>query len=383
MLDELASGVASVAAPDIERSLAASHALTAAVLFLVPGIAAFAIEPWLFALADRHPRAYFVRGGLVAMAIASVAAALAPGAITLAAAVSVLWIAIGCASSLSQATLVDHAPEQRARTIARFTLLSLAGDLGAPALLAALAAAGASWRAGFAITGALSAIAVAALARVRFPPPARDETDAPSLGTIAAIRAALADRTLLAWLFACTLCELLDEILVVFASLHVREHGGAFAQTATVAAFVAGGALGLVAIERVLKTRDELRVLLATSLACTATYALWLAVPHPALMLLVGATAAPLYPLASARAYAARPDASGIVLAAGHVFTPISLALPFALGVVADHAGTWAALALLLVQPIGLAMLALRAVSRGTAAPAPSPPAPAPRDTPP
>jgi hypothetical protein len=50
------------------------------------------------------------------------------------------------------------------------------------------------------------------------------------------------------------------------------------------------------------------------------------------------------------------------VLAASHLFTPLGLALPFLIGVVADRAGMPVALALLLVQPLGLALLA--AVSR-------------------
>jgi len=359
VLDELAAGIAAVGAPDIEHSLGASHALTTAILFLVPGVVAFAIEPWLFALADRHPRQWFVRGGVVAMAVSAFAVALAPGAIGLACALSVLWPAIGCASSIAQATLVDHAPDRRARTIARFTLLSLVGDLAAPALLAVLAG---GWRTGFAIVGAVLVPYGCVLATVRFPPPAPGE-DEPSVGIVAAIRGALADRTLLAWLFAMALCELLDEILVVFASLYVRERGSELAQTATVAAFVIGGALGLAAVDRVLRRRGELVVLAWTAAACAITYAAWLAVPHPALMLVVGATAAPLYPLVSARAYAARPDASGLVLAASHVFTPLSLALPFLLGVVADHAGTWVALALLLAQPLGIFTLARRAAA--------------------
>jgi predicted MFS family arabinose efflux permease len=355
VFDELASGVASVAAPDIERSLGASHALTAAVLFLVPGIAAFAIEPWLFTLADRHPRGWFVRGGLAAMTTACLAAALAPGALSLAAAISVLWIAIGAASSLAQATLVDHAPERRARTIARFTMLSLAGDLAAPALLVAVSG---SWRLAFAIVGAALAVWTCVLATVRLPPPARTE-EPPAIGVVAAVKAALADRALLGWLFATALCDLLDEILVVFASLYTSERGQL--APVTVAAFVIGGALGLAVIDRLLKRRGELQVLAGTALACAVTYAAWLVFPHPALMLAVGATAAPLYPLVSARAYAARPDASGLVLAASHVFTPLSLALPFVLGVVADHAGTWVALALLLAQPLGIFTLARRA----------------------
>jgi hypothetical protein len=78
-------------------------------------------------------------------------------------------------------------------------------------------------------------------------------------------------------------------------------------------------------------------------------------------MLLVGATAVPLYPLAAAQAYAALPGRSGAVLAAGHLFTPLALALPFALGLAADRWGIVAALALLVAQPIGLGLLALAA----------------------
>ena len=76
----------------------------------------------------------------------------------------------------------------------------------------------------------------------------------------------------------------------------------------------------------------------------------------------VGMFVGPLYPLAAAQAYACRPNASGSVLAAGHLFTPLGLALPFAIGALADAAGTTAALAVLVVQPLGL--LVLVAVTR-------------------
>lgn len=75
-------------------------------------------------------------------------------------------------------------------------------------------------------------------------------------------------------------------------------------------------------------------------------------------MIPVGATAAPLYPLAAAQAYARRPGRSGSVLAASHLFTPLGLALPWLLGTVADRAGLLVALALLVVQPLGLVALA-------------------------
>jgi hypothetical protein len=105
-------------------------------------------------------------------------------------------------------------------------------------------------------------------------------------------------------------------------------------------------------------------VLFVSAACCAVAYAAWLAAPtawtSAALMLPVGAFAAPLYPLAAAQAYALRPDAPGTVLAASHLFTPVGLALPFAVGVVADHAGTHVALALLALQPIALALLAGR-----------------------
>jgi len=205
-------------------------------------------------------------------------------------------------------------------------------------------------------------------------PAARPQPDEPRAPMIASLRAALADRRLVAWLFAMALCDLLDEILVVLASIRVRDDLGASIawQSATVALFVAGGALGLVAIERLLKKIDELAALAGTALACALAYAAWLVAPTPLavalLALPVGATAAPLYPLVAARAYAARPDASGEVLAASHVFTPLALALPFALGALADVAGVMAALAALIAQPLGLAALAVSA--RSTRAPA-------------
>lgn len=356
--------MASVSTPDIERSLGASHALATAMLFLVPGIVAFAIEPWLFVLADRYPRRWFIRGGGAAMAIAAVIAAFAHGPIALTGSQALLWCAIGSASGLAQATLVDNAADARARTIARWTLLSLIGDLGAPALLAVLAIAGFGWRMGYAITAVVLAGWALALA---FTPidgvGEQDEDDA--VGVIAAFRTALGDRRLLVWLFATALCDLLDEILVVLVSIHVRDDFGASCtwQTATIVAFVVGDVIGLIALDRVLQRVSELRVLAIAAAGCAIAYTAWLGAPNVAwscaLIVPVGLFAGPLYPLASAQAFAARPESSGVVLAASHLFTPLALAFPFALGAIADAAGTQVALAVLLVQPVGLCMFAI------------------------
>jgi len=56
-----------------------------------------------------------------------------------------------------------------------------------------------------------------------------------------------------------------------------------------------------------------------------------------------------------------------------HLFAPLTLALPYGLGWVADHAGVLAALALLAAQPVGLVALAAVTSPRRTAAPRPVP----------
>src|SRR3569832_1814500 len=94
VFDELVSGLAKVAEPDIERSFGASHAAATEKLFLVPGIVACVVEPWLFLLADRYPRRWFIRGGLVAMAAAAIAAACARDPYVLACAQAEKWCAM-------------------------------------------------------------------------------------------------------------------------------------------------------------------------------------------------------------------------------------------------------------------------------------------------
>ncbi len=357
-------------APDIQRAFGLTHASTTLVIFVVPAIVGFVVEPIVFLYSDRHPRKWFVAGGLGVMAAAAFSAALAPNAATLAGAIACWYVAAGASAALSQATLVDRAPAHRARTMTRWTLLGTIGDLLAPIAVGGLAALGLSWRANFVLVGGALAIWCVATAANRFPEThaaTDDEPAAPPLWR--ALREALRDRVLVLWLLGIALCDLLDEILVVFASLHVRIELGASPewQSAILAGLVIGGIAGLAILERLLARVTETTLLVACGLSCTVAYVAWLAAPSllaSALLIVpVGATSATLYPLASARAYARCPGRSGVVLAGGHLFTPLGLALPWLLGVVADRAGTLAALALLVVQPLGLALLAY--ASRG------------------
>lgn len=350
----------------------------------MPGLIALVAEPLLFLLADRYPRRWFIRGGLAAMAAGVLVTAAAPNALVFSLAISVVWFASGTACGIAQATLVDRAGEERGRVLARWTMWSLGGDLAAPALLALLAVLGLGWRTGFVV---VAAILLAWLVALAITPEREDNTheqeadatpDEPKPPLLAALREALRDRALIAWLFGTTLCDLLDEILVVFASIHMRVELGASVlwQSAAVVVLVIGGALGLVACDWLLRARSERWVLVASAIGTAVCYVPWLFATSPLvatlLMLPVGACSAPLYPLSAAQAYARQPEASGAVLAAGHLFTPLALALPFVIGAVADHAGTLVALALLVAQPLGLVVLV--AATRATRSAAPRTP---------
>jgi predicted MFS family arabinose efflux permease len=334
------------------------------VLLAIPGLVALVIEPPLFLLADRQPRRRFVLGGLVAMAGGAFLAALAGTPWVLAVASSIAGVSAGVAINLAQATLADAHPEARERIMTRWALMGVLGDLLAPVLYAALALLSLGWRAAHVASGLLIAVHLALLWRVPMPAHAgADEEDTAPLWR--AFAEALTNRKLLLWLAGAFLCELLDEIFVVFATLRLRDELGAgtLLRSAALGAFTLGGVLGLAASERLLSRLPALRVLALAAVGCTVAYVGWLAASDARWAVLglfaVGFTATPLYPIVVAQTYAAHPGRSGAVNAAAHLFTPLSLALPWALGALADFAGTWWALAVLIAQPVGLLLMAL------------------------
>jgi len=357
--------VPAIGAADIQATFATSYEATAATLLAVPMLLGLVLEPWLFVLADRMPRRWFVCGGLGAMAASAFVAAAAPSAWVLAGAASVAYVAAGIGVALGQATLADENPATCEQVMTRWTMLGVVGDLAAPAMFAALGALSLGWRTGYVIAGVALAAITLAVATRRFPAPVR-EPDEDEPGVIAAILDALGTPGLIGWLIAHWLCDLLDEILVVFAALHLRDDLGAGVGLRSVAlgGFVAGGALGLAVADRLLRRIAPLRLLTISALTCAVAYGAWLAassVPVAiAALFVTGAAAAPLYPIVAAQTYATLPGRSGTIHAAAHVTTPLALATPWLLGVVADRVGALGALALLTAAPLGIAAIALR-----------------------
>jgi predicted MFS family arabinose efflux permease len=369
--DELATGVPFAGSPEVQREFGVSYGQAAGWLLAAAGALALVLEPPIFLLADRRPRRGFVAGGLFAVAACCLLGAWAPSYPWLFAAILFYGPASGVACGCAQATLMDANPAERERWMVRWTLSGELGDLAAPALVALSVALGASYRLGLAAAGAFFALWALLLWRAPFPPRAaeasREAADPPFA---AALRAALRRREVWLWGVAALLCDLLDEIVVAFGALHLRDGLGlaAGARAVILGAGVAGGALGLLVAERLLARFDPRRLLLAACAACAVCYALWLraesALGSGALFAATGAFAAMHYPITQAQLYRAVPESSGSVNALSTVLGALSIPVPLLLGVVADRAGLGVALALLLVQPLGVgaaALIALRA----------------------
>jgi predicted MFS family arabinose efflux permease len=369
-LDELGSGVPFAGSPEVQREFGVSYGQAAGWLLLAAGLLATAIEPPLFLLADRRPRRGFVVGGLAGVAAACFLGACAPSFPWLVAALLLYGPASGVACGLSQATLMDAHPAQRERWMLRWTLSGELGDLAAPALVALSVALGMSYRLGLAAAGALFATWALLLARAPFPARAADPERRAEPRFAAALRGALRRRDVWLWAVAALLCDLLDEIVIAFGALQLRDGLGlaAPARAWILGAGVAGGALGLLAAERLLLRFEARRLLLASALACGVSYVLWLraesALASGALFAVVGVFAAMHYPLAQAQLYRALPESSGSVNALATLLGALALPVPLGLGFVADRAGLVPALALLLLQPVGVGAAALLSLRR-------------------
>lgn len=388
-LDELASAVPSAGAPDVRAAFGVGGPVgfTSLIVALLaaPLVVGVLLEAPLLAASDRWQRRHLaLAASLVVMAAAYAAAGAAPSLVLVSVALAIAFPAMGVAGALAEATLVAACADDaaRARVMTRWTLAGAIGDAAGPILLALML----GWRGGAQAIAAVIAV-VALLVVVARPATASahgddddaadDDVDggAPTTrrGVVRDVLAALRRPAVVGWLFATALCSLLDETLIAFAALHwdalAAANGyGRLAIGALLAAFSCGGALSLLAVDLVLARAPARtgRLLAIACVACALSYGAWLVVTGPylgtALFFVVGACTAPLWPLCQARVYDLFPGRAGLAAAAGNVFAPLDVAAPIALGLVADGAGVVAALALLLLQPLGI--LALVGVGR-------------------
>lgn len=359
LLDELQSGAPMLAAAEVRGDLELSATVVAGALLAAPMLGGVGLESLVLAASDRMDRRRVVAAALVAMALGQLAVAFAPNAVLLALALAAWGTACGIATGAAEAMLVAQVRDTD-RILGRWGLFGAIGDVLAPALFAGLAAVGWGWRAGLIVGAAVGVIdAFAILRGPATPPPADDDDEAPPMR----LREALTSPPLLAWLFVAACCSLFDETFVVFGTLYLRDGGvGPVVQGVAFGAFAVGAAVGSWALDRGLTRWSSSAILVAAAALTAALFPIWLAAGSPAAIVavsgLLGVAVAPMWSLATARAYRSGAP-PGLVAALQNAFLPVEIAAPIALGAVADHVGVGAALLLLLTQPLVVAAVAL------------------------
>lgn len=318
------------------------------------------VEPVLLLVTERWPRRPMLTLALVCMALGQILVAGAGEAWHLALAIAFWGTAIGFADSQAEMALVQDDPQQIDRSMTRWAMAASIGDFVGPLFVAGAVMLGGSWRSVAVVSAVLALVDAFFVWRGPDFDRAREEHE-----EVAPLREAIAafarEGDLLWWLFAGACCTLLDEVFVVFGGLYIVASGGSLASAAvSFAAYAIGGVVGLALAEGI--GGPPRRVLQLSTIASAALLVAWIV--HPvgpvafALLLALGAAVAPHHPLIRARTYETAGDRPAIANALERPFGLFDIAIPFALGLVADRWGLVAALALLLLQPLAVGLVA-------------------------
>ena len=290
-------------------------------------------------------------GGGVVVFISTALSAVALGFWTLLVALLIGNPAVGAFVSLAQATLMDRDPDDRERSMARWTLAGSIGYVAGPVLIAGGVAVGLGWR------GVLFALAIGALPlavaarRVEAPrPEARPRR----------FLSALRDREVLRWLALLEASDLLLDIFHGFLALYFVDVAGTSPVEAALAVAVWTGAslVGDAALLLVLRKVSGLRYLRWSALAVLAVYPAFLGIPSLpvklVLLALLGLLNSGWYALPKAGLYSALPGASGTAVAVAGIGGLAGACVPAALGFLAQAIGLGPTMWLLLLAPAAL-----------------------------
>jgi FSR family fosmidomycin resistance protein-like MFS transporter len=369
--DELVDGTKSAAMPLIKHDLALTY-LQVGLLTAVPLILGSLIELPVGVLSGtgRRRRRFVLAGGLVFIG-AVLGAGLAGTFPVLLAALVVFFPASGAFVSLTQSALMDADPARRAPLMARWTLAGAVGSVAGPLLVAAVLAAGGSWRLAFglvAVAAAVSWLAIAAAGPASQPAgddPGDEAEPWPGLRAAIAISArAGAFR----WLLLLEASDLLLDVFTAFLALYLvyAEHASPSAAALGVAVRLAAGLAGYAVLAPVLERLDGLRVLRASVIAASLLVPAFLLVPGFAAKLVLLAAlsiaTAPWYPVLMAELYASLPGRSGLAVSLSSAAGLAGAVGPLAVGLIAQRAGLAWAMAVLCVVPV--VMLAAPAHAR-------------------
>lgn len=273
-----------------------------------------------------------------------------------------------------EVALVDLAGDGLPRVLARVNAWAAVGDLLAPLTLTAVIAAGLGWQAAF-IGGGVLMIAYAAwLGAQRFPPPRPSEEHA---NPFAGVWAVLKDGRV--WILAliCSLFDILDEPLLGFTIAYFEQERGFSPELATSLALgaVAGGVVGYLLAERIVRGRSLAGLLITSGAAVCVTLPAMVFAPGPGLVALgglaFGIAGAVFYTALQSACLTVRPGQAGSTGAVISAISLLGVGFPILAGAAADGWGLSGAIWLYVAAPV--ATLALTVAARRMLQTAPKP----------
>jgi len=282
----------------------------------------------------------------------------APGFAVLLGIVALSYPASGAFVGLSQAVLIDDAPNDRERTMAGWTLAGSLGVVVAPLAIAASLALGVGWRPVFAVLGLVVA---ASLLVVRLLPTSpRIDSDVSVVAALRGLAGLLQHGEVVRWLALLQMTDLMLDVLHGFLALYLVDvaHVSPARAALGVAAWTGGGLVGDALLLVILRHVPGLAYLRWSAALVAAVYPGFLVAPSYgaklAALAALGVLNAGWYAIPKARLYETVDGRSGAVFALGTIAGTAGGMLPLVVGLVAGVAGLGVALWIPLVAPVAL-----------------------------
>jgi FSR family fosmidomycin resistance protein-like MFS transporter len=360
LLDEFVFGVRESAWPLIRDDLNLTYAQIG-LLLGIPELLASFIEPVLFLSADSRKRRLLILGGGVFFGLSLLLTGVSHNFGILLVSFVVFYPSSGAFVALSQAALMDHAPERHEHNMARWTFAGSLGVVIGSLSLGIGMTVGLDWRGLFTGLG-IAAFVLTFIAR-RFSFANGGGDDEEHLGLRAGLRAAftaLKRREVLRWLTLLEFANLMMDILLGYLALYFVDVVGVTEGEAgiAIAVWTGVGLLGdlllIPLLERV-RGLDYLRISAALELVLFTAFML---VPNIVLKLVIlaalGFFNSGWYSILQAQLYSSMPGQSSAALAVGNVSGLIGSLIPLAIGLLAERLGLGAAMWFLMLGPIAL-----------------------------
>ena len=362
-LDELIYGISEAAWPLIRSDLHLNYAQIGLALSL-PGFLANFIEPFLFAIADTWKRRAVILAGGIFFTISLALTGISTSFLLLLASYILFHPSSGAFVSVSQASLMDLAPERREHNMARWTFAGSLGVFIGPVLLSGAAYNGFGWRGMFLALALLSTL-ILAYAWKRIPNEKAETDEAlPTfkdiLNQFKSTFAALKNWSIVRWLILLEFSDLMLDVLYGFLPLYFVDVAGFTpAQAAlSVAVWTGVGLLGdflLIPLVERMKGLDYLRISVVIELILFPLFLLssqaWLKLVIIAFM---GFFNSGWYAILKANLFDSMHGQSGAALTLDNVSGIFGKLIPFGIGLTAQAFGIGPAMWLLLAGPIAL-----------------------------